>query len=459
MRLAARERPSARATGTAYERDRAHVMAVLARRCGWLDHGEREAILHDAYLVLLQKQHDGALELAAMNEHQTRAYLVQTALHKALDEGKRAGRARERSLDADLDAGIEPVDDAAAAPDEQAVTRQTSVQVREIVAELPERQQTIVKLRFFFDRAPEEIQRFLGLSERVYRRELERAMRELSAGVELVRDGAYCDSRRSAILALIAGIAGPNRARDARDHLANCPACAHWAIAVRDSTREAAALLPLPALALAASEHRLARVWEGLRETVAGSTSSAKHHVAETAARLDGATAGYAASLRPGALAAAAAGCLALGGGATYCAVEGVPEPIRALVADEPPDAPEARAPDVPAAGSTAAASAPPPLPPALSQPATPPAVQQAQRRRANRAARGARRRAAQLQNDSRRAERQRAAPGQRSGAAQGSGAPTSPERRRRLPPPRRPRPAPSRQRHASSAPKAPASR
>ncbi|HST40529.1 MAG TPA: sigma factor-like helix-turn-helix DNA-binding protein, partial [Conexibacter sp.] len=320
MTVAARERPGARATQSTYEHDRAHVLAVLARRCGWLDHGEREAIFHDAYLVLLQKQHDGAIDLTAMNEHQTRAYLVQTALHKALDEGKRAGRARERSLDADLDAGLEPAD-AAAAPDEQAVSRQTSVQVREIVAELPERQQTIVKLRFFFDRAPEEIQRFLGLSERVYRRELERAMRELSAGVELVRDGAFCESRRSAILALIAGIAGPNRARDARDHLASCPACARWAVAVRDSTREAAAVLPLPALALATSEHRLGRLWESVRETFSGSTSSAKQHVTETATRLDAASAGYATSLRPGALAAAAAGCLALGGGATYCAV------------------------------------------------------------------------------------------------------------------------------------------
>lgn len=212
-----------------YQQHRRYVLGVLAHRCRWLEPDEREEMLHDAYTVLLEKHRVGELDVAAMAPHQVRAYLVQTAINKALDEGKRAGRTRsepigDRTL-AQPDVGATPEDLAAASLD--------NARVREIVAELPERQQAIVKLRFFLDRTPEEIQRLLGLTERSYRRELERAMRLVAERYELVRTGEFCESRRSVIRAYVAGIAGPNRARGARDHLASCPACAHWAVHLR----------------------------------------------------------------------------------------------------------------------------------------------------------------------------------------------------------------------------------
>jgi hypothetical protein len=39
--------------------------------------------------------------------------------------------------------------------------------------------------------------------------------------------------------------------------------------------------------------------------------------------------------VRPGAVAAAVAGCLAIGGGATYCAFEGLPAPVRGVLGHE----------------------------------------------------------------------------------------------------------------------------
>src|SRR5262245_44058844 len=82
-----------------YEDHRAYVLGVLGRRCFWMDPSDREALLHDAFAVLLEKQSSGQLDTAALTTSQLRAYLTQTALNKAMDEGKRAWRRRSVSLD------------------------------------------------------------------------------------------------------------------------------------------------------------------------------------------------------------------------------------------------------------------------------------------------------------------------------------------------------------------------
>jgi RNA polymerase sigma factor (sigma-70 family) len=322
----------------AYSEHRDYVLAVLARRCGWLRAEDREAILHDAYLVLLEKQRDGTLDPAAMAARELRAYLVQTAINKTLNEGQRAERRRTEPLgDTALAAP-----DAGRSPEERAAARLDRARLHEIVGELPRRRQAIVKLRFFFERTPEEIQGYLGITERAYRRELERAMRQIAQQYELVRSGTYCDTRRSMILALIAGLSGPNRARDARAHLRSCPGCAHWAAALREQVRDVAAVLPLPPAALDAGPlERLAGALDALRDALVG----AKQHALAATARVDP---GYATAARPGAVAAAVAGCVAIGGGATYCVVQGVPEPLRGAFAEdkraEPRRAPRATA-------------------------------------------------------------------------------------------------------------------
>jgi RNA polymerase sigma factor (sigma-70 family) len=240
-------RPSA---STPYEQHREYVLAVLSRRCGWLDPSDREAIFHDAYAVFLEKERDGHLDVSAMCAAQVRAYLTQTSLNKAMDESKRAGRRRTVSLD-DEALSIDPADPGRGL-DERLSAGLDAARVREIVAELPTRQQMIVSLRYFFDRTPDEVQRCLGISERVYRRELERATRHIARGYDLVRRGTFCDSRQSLILAYVSGIAGPRRVADARRHVASCPACAGWVRDLRAAGMRDDALECGPTLARAA---------------------------------------------------------------------------------------------------------------------------------------------------------------------------------------------------------------
>ena len=307
---------------TPYEEHRSYVLGVLGRRCRWLDESDREAIFHDAYALTLEKQRDGGLVLEDMHPAQVRAYLTQTALNKALDEGKRAWRKRSVAIGEDDDfadeheRGAEDLLDAS----------MDGARVREIVAELPERQQTIVKLRFYFDRTPAEIQTYLGITERAYRRDLERAMRHVSEGYELVRSGRFCETRRSLILAHVAGIAGPNRAMDARRHMQTCPGCRQWAAELRTAGQQVAAAVPLPLVLLPGPGG-------ALRERLLDLFVHAKQHTLGAVAKADPGSVQYAAAARPGAAVAAVAGCIALGGGATYCAVSGLPAPLRSLVA------------------------------------------------------------------------------------------------------------------------------
>lgn len=318
---------------TPYEQHREYVLAVLRRRCGWLDPTDREALLHDAYAVFLEKQRDQQLDVSMMRPPQIRAYLTQTALNKAMDEGKRAGRRRSVSLDDD-DLGLDPADPEKEL-DEHLAARLDEARVREIVAELPERQQLVIKLRFFFDRAPLEIQRYLGVTERVYRRELERATRHLAERYELVRDGTFCESRRSLILAYVTGVAGPGRKAEARRHLDTCPACRHWASELRVAARRAAALVP-PAVIVEPAHHALVAAWSsayhGTGHRIGNIVGTAREHALRVLPGVDPAKTVALSNVRPGAAAMLIAGCLAAGSTATYCISQGVPGPLRSLV-------------------------------------------------------------------------------------------------------------------------------
>lgn len=350
-----------------YERDREYVLAVLSRRCGWLDGDEREAALHDAYAVLLEKERDGQLDPGKMHPRQLRAYLTQTAVHKALDEGKRVERKRSEPLG---DRALAEPDVAARAPEELAASSMENARMREIVGELGERAQAVVKLRFYFDRSPGEIQRCLGISERVYRRELERALKRISERYELVREDRFCDSRRSLILAYVAGIAGPGRMAKAREHLEACPGCARWAAELREAGERAAAVLPLPAVTV---DHgpltRMAESAAALRDGFSEASGMVKQHAGALVARVDPTTSHYAAAARPGTVATVVAGCVALGSGATYCAVEGVPDPVRSLVRLE---AKHTKQPDKPRAAQAPEPAPAPPIVTATPEPAPP---------------------------------------------------------------------------------------
>lgn len=293
----------------AYDQHRRYVLAVLSRRCGWLAEDEREALLHDAWTVMLTKARSGTLDVEAMAPRQVRAYITQTAINCALDESRRARR-RDRPLTAD-----DQIEAPAVALHELVDADVEAERVREILGELTPRQQTILKLRFFLDRSPGETQQLLGVTERAYRRDLERALAVVAERFALVREGRFCDSRASVIRAYVAGIAGPNRARKAREHLATCPACRHYALELRTATGKAAALAPVPVLTV--GHERFSGIIDAFL--------AAKQHAASLAARVDPASPVTAAGARPGALAATLGACLAIGGGTTYCVIDGLP--------------------------------------------------------------------------------------------------------------------------------------
>lgn len=318
---------------TPYEEHRDYVLGVLARRCGWLDPSDREALLHDAYTVFLEKQRAGTLDVGVMRGPQVRAYLTQTALNKAMDEGKRAGRRRSVSLD-DEALGIDPADPGREL-DERLASRFDDARVREIVAELPERQQLVIKLRFFFNRTPQEIQRYMGIGERVYRRELERATRQLAERLQLVREGGFCESRRSLILAYVTGVAGPNRLREARRHLESCPACASWAAELRVAARQAAAVVPIPLLSLPLTHAHagyLLSAARGVHERIANLVVGTRGQVMRAVASTDPSRLASVSGARPSAVAVLITGCLAGGSTAAYCVVHGLPAPVQSLI-------------------------------------------------------------------------------------------------------------------------------
>jgi RNA polymerase sigma factor (sigma-70 family) len=337
-----------RTVETPYEQHRDTVLGVLGRKCSWLAADEREAIFHDAYAVMLEKQRNGVLEPDEMHPRELRAYLIQTAINKALDEGKSAHRNRSQPLGEDA---LE-MPDHEQAPDERAAARLDGARVREIVAELPPRRQAVVKLRFFFERTPKEIQRMLAISARTYRSDVQWGLRFVAERYELVRAGTYCESREELILEYIAGDADAKRAAEARNHLTTCRGCARWAIDLREAARDVGAALPLPALALGGeSPGKLSQSVAAAREWAADLLATGKQHATGIAGRLDPGAAGYATGARPGTVAAVVTACIAAGGGATYCAVQGVPEPVRsalpgvssAEVREEPSRSPSAR--------------------------------------------------------------------------------------------------------------------
>ena len=310
----------------AYERYRPTALRVLRRRCPWLAADERLGVYHDAFATLLEKHRQGSLNVEEMHDAQVRGYLLTAAVHRGLGEGARAERRRAIPT---AEPGIGVIDPAE--PMEDRLDDELGMlAVRELVEELPERRRAVIKLRFWLDRSPNEIKAFLGISERVYRKEIERAFAQLADRYELVRQGRWCEERRSLVLAYVAGVAGPRRTREARMHLDGCPGCAQMARELRAVAERVAVVLPLPALDRApigeAAEAAL-----GAKAQLSDLVGAVKTHISGVAARIDPSSAQYAAGARPGTTVAAIASCVAIGGGATFCAVEGLPTPIGAL--------------------------------------------------------------------------------------------------------------------------------
>ena len=159
-----------------------------------------------------------------------------------------------------------------------------------------------------------------------------------------IEAGAECDRFAPTLAALVGGTATAAALLELRPHIRNCATC-RATVRELHATRlgRLTSLSPIPAL-IAPLRWVTARVGEGGREPGAG---QARPRPVEWAANrlVDGissvkqhALAGYSraldptplAGVRPGAAVAAVAGCLAIGGGTTYCVTQGV-DPISGL--------------------------------------------------------------------------------------------------------------------------------
>ena len=248
-----------------------------------------------------------------------------------------------------------------------------------------------------------EIARHLGITPRSVKRALERIM--AVSRDELVRLAGTAVGRASAGGRLAFGLAGPRETREAQLHLATCPRCGALYERLDLWREKVAALLPVPALEQAqpglierarmAAAERLSGWAAAMAVTVrarCASTPSSWGRPAQAARPT------RAWPTRPRWLVCAPArprpiaGCLAIGGGATYCVQRGV-DPIGGLTAvvapahretrsDAAPQAGSSRAtPNAPSrhrdgAGANADADAARPAPPPTRQAATQPTAQ-----------------------------------------------------------------------------------
>jgi RNA polymerase sigma factor (sigma-70 family) len=299
----------------------------------------------------------------AISEPRAAYAWIRTAAHRALTHELRR---RRRQVAVDPREG--PVAEAPSgrpAPAEELIAledeSEMAILVREVASSLSDTRREVLSL-WAAGRRRSEIAAELGVGERVVKRSLEEIMGE-ARSVLARRVGGGCREGETLVLRLLCGLASTEEAAGAKAHLHRCGRCASFASSLEAWKEKAGAILPLPALE-AASPGLLGRAVGRVGDAVA----SVRRHVLGGGAQVRGralAGAGSAgdptplAGVRPGAVVAVVAGCLAVGGGATYCAQKGV-EPLGAvggLIAGTQEEAPKEAEPEPPTEATEPAAT------------------------------------------------------------------------------------------------------
>lgn len=284
---------------------------------------------------------------------------IRTAAHHAL-----VHELRRRRRSVPVDPGEGPLGEAPAedpGPADELIALEEDgdleVLVREVASSLSGTRREVLAL-WAAGRRRSEIAAELGVGERVVKRSLEELMAEARSTLAR-RAGGGCEEGETIVLRLLCGLASASEAARARLHLDGCGRCSTFAESLEAWREKAGAILPVP-VAEVASPGILGRVASKVGEAA----GSVRRHVLGGGAQVRGrAVAGVGttgdptplAGVRPGAVVAVVAGCLAVGGGATYCAQQGV-DPLGAakgLIAGIEEPAEEHR-PEEPKSGSPA---------------------------------------------------------------------------------------------------------
>ncbi len=365
--------------GGEYERYRAAVLGMLAKRFPRLDADERLSIYHDAWTRVLAKRERGE-RIGSL-----RAYLLATTGAEALHT---LSRSRIPTPVGPDDPRLTALADAAPPLDEQVVTRDQARIARSLLDTLDERQRDVLKLRWDFQLTGSEVRAALGLTERQYRRLAEEGATALAERVEERESGQWSRRTRSLLVACLVevtrdgerrvGIASRRQREEAQRLLQSDPHVAALYAEVRRTVRGATALLPLPAFVVdPGSGSLLARVGElasDARSQLAHSAETVKQQGTSLYVRASD-PALLAGGPRPGTAIVAIAGVVALGGGSygAYNAVSTPPSSPPPAVATQaglstPSTTSPAKRP-TPTRSSTSSARRPKPRPPLEPQP------------------------------------------------------------------------------------------
>ncbi len=229
---------------------------------------------------------------------------------------------------------FQTVDPSLAPPDEVLIKREERAELDEltsaILERLDERERKVAVLHSH-GLARNEIARHLGITARIVKRDVEGI---LATGREQLTRvvGSGCPDGHKLVSRYAFGLAAGREARRAQLHLATCARCGAMYERLDLWRTRVAALVPMPP-AVEGQTHIAERVLHvggdivasrpaqarpaGLRQQVAGAVAHVREQA--SAAYYRAVDPSPLVGVRPGAVAAAVAGCLAVGGGATYC--------------------------------------------------------------------------------------------------------------------------------------------
>lgn len=318
MRTPGPERVRGGGLEDAYERYRQRALSYLARHFPDVEADERLSLYHEAWASVLRRQASGdpVTDLEP--------YLI-AAVKLAARHRRRTAASRKTEPADPQDGPLAHAADAGPSVHDRVATGIDAALCREIIASLDHRSRAVIKLRFDWGYEVDEIRSLLNLSQRAYERVLERAREAIAERVAEVHDGRRERRHRSLLLACELGIASPRQHERARRLISEDPHTRAMARQLRGLPAELGALLPVPVLAGADPG--------GLAEQLARAIAALKHHVVGLFGRATGEAPmqiAAAGGLRgSGTVAAVVAACIAAGGAASYCVMEGVPAPLR----------------------------------------------------------------------------------------------------------------------------------
>lgn len=354
----------------AYRDHERTVLAMLATRYPDLPADGRRDLYQEAWASVLRRRRDG------VHIEHLRSYLLGAADKLASKRVYGADARRRQSFDPTSE-GFVALVGSTEPPDDRVLAEDEARRLHLLILELDQAEQALLKLRLDLGLDPHEVRERLGLSDRQYRRLAERAGKALLAQFRAFDRGDWARGKRSLLCACVMGIASEKQRQRAQSLVEGDPYCRAMMNELRELGGSAAAMLPVPVGAVAAgSGHGGAteRVFEalasvkgraselvdagsgarGAKSTAADALSrmrshtgenfiATKRHVGDVAAGakqhlanayMRAADPTPLAGARPGAAVALVASCMAVGGGA-YCAVEGVPGPLRPAIGIE----------------------------------------------------------------------------------------------------------------------------